>query len=326
LASVPHIWFNQGPVWRTAAAVLSAAGIACAAAPAAEQLQTIAPGVRIFGAHVGGLTLDPARARIEAALDRPIKIVYRGEVLSVSPRALGAQASIDAALRSALSARAQSRVALRVGYSSGAVALYVEGLARRYDRPPSSAKVAGANAHGPVIREGKVGLAVEQPTLRAALGQQLATGARGPLVLLMDAVQPKRTADRIGPVVVINRAANTLKLYAATRLVHTFHVATGQSAYPTPSGIFDIVQKEENPTWTPPPSPWAAGASPIPPGPGNPLGTRWMGLSAAGVGIHGTPNDASIGYSLSHGCIRMHISEAEWLFQHVAIGTPVVIL
>ena len=43
------------------------------------------------------------------------------------------------------------------------------------------------------------------------------------------------------------------------------------------------------------------------PGPGNPLGTRWMGLSAAGVGIHGTPDDASIGYSASHGCIRMHI-------------------
>jgi lipoprotein-anchoring transpeptidase ErfK/SrfK len=51
-----------------------------------------------------------------------------------------------------------------------------------------------------------------------------------------------------------------------------------------------------------------------------------MGLNAAGVGIHGTPNDASIGYSESHGCIRMHIPEAEWLFQHVGIGTTVVIL
>src|SRR6266568_7156055 len=51
----------RGPLLRIAAASLSAAGIACAAAPAAEQLQTIAPGVRIFGAHVGGLTLEPAR-------------------------------------------------------------------------------------------------------------------------------------------------------------------------------------------------------------------------------------------------------------------------
>jgi lipoprotein-anchoring transpeptidase ErfK/SrfK len=51
-----------------------------------------------------------------------------------------------------------------------------------------------------------------------------------------------------------------------------------------------------------------------------------MGLSAPGVGIHGTNNDASIGYSVSHGCIRMHVSDAEWLFNHVDIGTPVFIV
>jgi lipoprotein-anchoring transpeptidase ErfK/SrfK len=50
-----------------------------------------------------------------------------------------------------------------------------------------------------------------------------------------------------------------------------------------------------------------------------------MGLSAPGVGIHGTPDDTSIGYSASHGCIRMHIPDAEWLFHHVKLGTPVVI-
>jgi lipoprotein-anchoring transpeptidase ErfK/SrfK len=50
-----------------------------------------------------------------------------------------------------------------------------------------------------------------------------------------------------------------------------------------------------------------------------------MGLTAPGVGIHGTPDDASIGYSASHGCIRMHIPDAEWLFTHVELGTPVVI-
>jgi lipoprotein-anchoring transpeptidase ErfK/SrfK len=127
-------------------------------------------------------------------------------------------------------------------------------------------------------------------------------------------------------VIVIDRGANSLKLYDSTRLMRRFHVATGQSAYPTPTGVWQIVDKQENPWWLPPPSPWAVGAKPIPPGPGNPLGTRWMGLNAAGVGIHGTPDDASIGYSRSHGCIRMHIPEAEWLFQHVGLGTPVVIL
>jgi len=64
----------------------------------------------------------------------------------------------------------------------------------------------------------------------------------------------------------------------------------------------------------------------VPPGPGNPLGTRWMGLSVPGVGIHGTPDAASIGYSASHGCIRMRIPDAEWLFEHVSEGTPVFIV
>ena len=83
---------------------------------------------------------------------------------------------------------------------------------------------------------------------------------------------------------------------------------------------------QRHPWWYPPASDWAKGEKPVPPGPGNPLGTRWMGLSAAGVGIHGTPDAASIGYSASHGCIRMRISEAEWLFAHVRVGTPVFIV
>ena len=51
-----------------------------------------------------------------------------------------------------------------------------------------------------------------------------------------------------------------------------------------------------------------------------------MGLSAAAVGIHGTPDAASIGYSASHGCIRMRVPEAEWLFEQVNVGTPVMIV
>jgi lipoprotein-anchoring transpeptidase ErfK/SrfK len=51
-----------------------------------------------------------------------------------------------------------------------------------------------------------------------------------------------------------------------------------------------------------------------------------MGLSVGGVGIHGTPDAASIGYSASHGCIRMRIREAEWLFERVRIGTTVFIV
>jgi lipoprotein-anchoring transpeptidase ErfK/SrfK len=108
--------------------------------------------------------------------------------------------------------------------------------------------------------------------------------------------------------------------------VWSFGIATGQASFPTPLGSYEITTMQRNPWWYPPPSDWAEDSDPVPPGPGNPLGTRWMGLSAPYVGIHGTPDAASIGYSASHGCIRMHISDAEWLFRRVKVGTPVFII
>jgi lipoprotein-anchoring transpeptidase ErfK/SrfK len=51
-----------------------------------------------------------------------------------------------------------------------------------------------------------------------------------------------------------------------------------------------------------------------------------MGISSPAVGIHGTPDAASLGYSVSHGCIRMAIPEAEWLFEQVDVGTQVYIV
>ena len=132
------------------------------------------------------------------------------------------------------------------------------------------------------------------------------------------------------PAIVISRDGHWLRLYGIrkngrTKLVRTFGVATGQPSFPTPTGLWHVIEKQKNPWWFPPDSPWAQGLKPIPPGPGNPLGTRWMGLDASGVGMHGTPDDASIGYSASHGCIRMHVREAEWLYVRVKLGTPVMI-
>ena len=184
-----------------------------------------------------------------------------------------------------------------------------------------------ATASGPQFSEPKAGLAVDVRTMRAALAEVLRDGTRAPLTLLTHPVAPKRTQDNFGPVIVITRGVNTLRLYDGPRLVRTFRVATGQAIYPTPSGLWRIMDKQRNPWWYPPTtSAWAKGLKPVPPGPSNPLGTRWMGLDAAGVGIHGTTAPTSIGYSVSHGCIRMQVPDAEWLFEHVHVGTPVVIL
>ena len=140
-------------------------------------------------------------------------------------------------------------------------------------------------------------------------------------------LDPKVTEADLGKVIVIKRGSNQLLYYNGDKLKRTFRVATGQSSYPTPLGHYEIVTMQRNPWWYPPEgSAWAEGAQPIPPGPGNPLGTRWMGISSPYVGIHGTPDAASIGYSASHGCIRMLIPQVEWLFQRVDVGTPVFIV
>ena len=103
-------------------------------------------------------------------------------------------------------------------------------------------------------------------------------------------------------------------------------VATGQAIYPTPRGEWHIVVKYKNPWWYPPiQDDWAKGLKPVPPGPSNPLGTRWMGLNAPGVGIHGTDEPASIGYSASHGCIRMQVPDVIDLYPRVSVGSTVLI-
>ena len=123
--------------------------------------------------------------------------------------------------------------------------------------------------------------------------------------------------------IVVDLSECKLFLYLDGKLVKTYSVAVGQPAYPTPTGDFRIVSMIKDPTWIPPDSPWAKGLEPIPPGPDNPVGTRWIGTSAKGVGIHGTSADYSIGTHASHGCIRMHMWDVEDLFTRVLVGMPI---
>jgi lipoprotein-anchoring transpeptidase ErfK/SrfK len=314
-------------VLKVVVALLVAAGLACAAAPASTPTRTVPLGVKVAGIKVGGLTAEPARKRIETAFDRWLRIVYLGKTKWVDPASAGAKVDVDAAVTAALAATPGSRIAVPVAYSRAKAARIVAQLARRYDRTAVDAEVTGANQGGPIYSPSSAGLAVDTKTMQAAVGQLLRVTKRTPLHLLTSPVPPKRTAENYGPVIVINRGANSLRLYDGRSLVRSFRVATGQAIYPTPAGLWQIVDKQRDPWWYPPTyDEWAKGLKPIPPGPSNPLGTRWMGLNAPGVGIHGTDAPSSIGYSASHGCIRMQVPEAEWLFEHVGVGTPVVIL
>jgi lipoprotein-anchoring transpeptidase ErfK/SrfK len=312
---------------KTLAALICSAGLACAAAPASTPAHLIAHGVTVSGVRVGGLTAEPARERIDASLTRPIRISTPRGARTIDPARAGAVADVDAALTSALAALPGRKVTVPVEYSSERAAGIVSDLAAEFDTPAVDATVTGADAAGPQFTPPKEGVAVDRRTMGAAIGELLRSGDRAPLTLLTRVVAPKRTIAGFGPVVVVNRGANTLRLYNGRQLVRTFRVATGQSIYPTPSGLWRIVDKQRNPWWYPPTyDAWAKGLKPVPPGPSNPLGTRWMGLNAPGVGIHGTDAPTSIGYSASHGCIRMQVPEAEWLFEHVRVGTTVVIL
>jgi lipoprotein-anchoring transpeptidase ErfK/SrfK len=312
---------------RTVAALVLAAGLACAAAPAAQRTRAIAPGVQVGGVAVGGLSAVPARDRLTTRLTRPVTVVYGGKERELAPRRLGAHLDVTAAVSAALAATPGSRIALPLHTSAKQVDAAVSALAKTFDRPAVAAKVIGATAKGPKFTAARPGLAVDAPAMRAALVRALADGNRAPLQLVTQPVPAKRTVAQFGPAIVVDRAGHTLKLYDGKRLVRTLPVAVGQAIYPTPSGIFSIKDKQLNPWWYPPTyDAWAKGLKPVPPGPGNPLGTRWMGLTAPGVGIHGTDADTSIGYSLSHGCIRMHVPDAEWLFERVHVGTPVVIV
>ncbi|MDH4345799.1 MAG: L,D-transpeptidase, partial [Thermoleophilia bacterium] len=150
---------------------------------------------------------------------------------------------------------------------------------------------------------------------------------RDPLELPFREVPALVPESAFDEVIVIRRESRKLFFYEREKLKRVFRVATGQSSYPTPLGRYEVVVKQRNPWWYPPQtSAWAQGKEPVPPGPGNPLGTRWMGISAPYVGIHGTPDAASIGYSASHGCVRMLIPEVEWLFERVPVGAPVFIV
>jgi lipoprotein-anchoring transpeptidase ErfK/SrfK len=97
-----------------------------------------------------------------------------------------------------------------------------------------------------------------------------------------------------------------------------YDVAVGAAVSPSPTGVFKIVNRIPRPTYYYP-------GKIIGPGKSNPLGTRWLGLSIKGFGIHGTNVPRSIGRAASHGCIRLRNRDVEDLFELLKVGDMVEI-
>lgn len=115
----------------------------------------------------------------------------------------------------------------------------------------------------------------------------------------------------------INIPAKELTVIDHHRVVGTHKVAIGQPAWPSPEmSNQQITRIEWNPSWVPPNSPWARGASVAPPGPNNPLGPVKMPISD-GIRIHGTNKPGSVGHAASHGCFRMNSEEARNLAWYI---------
>ena len=110
-----------------------------------------------------------------------------------------------------------------------------------------------------------------------------------------------------------------LYLLEEGQAVRVYDIAVGADATPTPRGVFEVANRIPFPTWY-------SRRGVVRPGAANPLGTRWIGLSKAGYGIHGTNAPESIGRAASHGCVRMRNRDVEELFALIGVGTPVEVV
>lgn len=125
------------------------------------------------------------------------------------------------------------------------------------------------------------------------------------------------TGDRVRRVVV-SIADRKLAVLENEAVIATFEVAVGAAGSPSPTGEFQIVSRVSNPTYYHPGTIISSGKD-------NPVGTRWLGLSQKGYGIHGTNAPKSVGHAASHGCIRLRNRDIERLFTMLRIGDVVEI-
>ena len=109
--------------------------------------------------------------------------------------------------------------------------------------------------------------------------------------------QRQRPGQAYSTVITVDKAHFKLRLFKSLKFKKAYGVAVGQPAYPTPPASSHIQDKQVDPVWSVPNSPWAGelqGTTVDGGSAANPLKARWMGI-VNGVGIHGTGEDYSIG-------------------------------
>jgi len=143
-----------------------------------------------------------------------------------------------------------------------------------------------------------------------------------------------------GVELILDRRQRLLRVMEGNQERRRFRVGVGMPGWETPVGSFSVIEKTAFPVWEHP----AKGVR-IPPGPSNPLGSRWIGFhrdckgrrgfngqehlevkGCVSSGFHGTPQRDSVGAAVSHGCVRLFDEDVRELFDMVQLGTPVTVL
>jgi lipoprotein-anchoring transpeptidase ErfK/SrfK len=313
----------------------------------------IAPGVKVGGVDVGGLSTAAARERLEeravAPRRRTLRVHAGDHTFTLPPSTSRITADIDVALDRALAdsrrgwlgarvanalqnKRVDESLSLRIHYAPGVVAKLTKRVAAAVRVDPVNASVK-ANAGGLSLKESHRGRALNEAALKRRLAASL-TSARRPATIsatthpVAPSVSTAQLASKYPAYIIIDRHAHVLRFYEHLKQANTYPIAVGRAGLETPAGLYDVQWKETNPSWHVPNSPWAgalAGKT-IPPGPDDPIKARWMAFNG-GAGIHGIdPSEyGSIGQNASHGCVRMRIPDVISLYARTPVHTPVYV-
>jgi len=141
-------------------------------------------------------------------------------------------------------------------------------------------------------------------SFRKSLIAIAAVAGSASIVAMTRASEP---AQKTAGVYMVADLSDKILYVHGTDSVAMYDISTGKDNYPTPTGNFKIRKLTWNPSWTPPDSKWAAKKKPAGPGdPKNPMKVVKIFFKEPDYYIHGTADVASLGYSESHGCLRMH--------------------
>jgi lipoprotein-anchoring transpeptidase ErfK/SrfK len=129
----------------------------------------------------------------------------------------------------------------------------------------------------------------------------------------------------------VDKTSQTVKAFANSELVAFFPATVGSDEKPTPGGVLKVISIDANPHYRYNPDykfkeVKSRRAFTIKPGPNNPVGSYWIGLSAEGYGIHGTANPSKVSKAESHGCVRLTNWDIDKLAKLLKKGTEVAFI